>query len=131
MHRKSGRPGKNPSPRKSRWNDDASLGERFRKTKRNKRVLILCSNETGTRLGIVFFDRYFSPGFHHFIKDFSEFLQPGGRNDHVVPASVDILSDSQKASPRILLQGEDEGFSFDLNFLRFKGVLLDVRLWRP
>jgi hypothetical protein len=77
---------------------------------------------------LLFFDRNLSRGFHHLIHDLFKILQTGGRDNDIVAATINVLSNTQETTTGIFLQGEDESLALDLDFLRFEGVFVDGRL---
>jgi hypothetical protein len=67
--------------------------------------------------GLFVLDRDVSRRFDHLFEDSAKVFQPGGRDDDIVPAAIDIFSDSEKAAARIFLQSENEGLALNLNLL--------------
>ena len=67
----------------------------------------------------------------HFVNGPFEIFQPGGRDDDVITAAIDIFGDPKKTAAGIFFQCEDERFTFDLDFIRFECVLVNRRLRWP
>lgn len=58
----------------------------------------------------------------HVVDYASEVFEAGGGDDDGVAATVDVFGDAEEASAGVLLEGEDESFALDLDFVRAEGV---------
>jgi len=65
----------------------------------------------------------------HIVENLLKIFQPGSRNDNRIAPTTDVLRNAEKTAAWIFLERENEGLSFDLDFICFEGLLSDDRLW--
>src|SRR6478609_2635184 len=68
--------------------------------------------------------RNFCRSLHHFINQLFEVFQAWRWDDDGVATSAYVFGDAEETTTRILLQGELEGFTLDLNLFRAQGVFV-------